>query len=216
MAAEVEAKFTAADASVLAALASTSRLADADLGPAQTVDELDIYLDTDDGRLAAAGWACRLRDRGNGPLVSLKGPAEAVSTTGIHRRPEHEGPATDARDPADWPPSPARDRLLALSGGAPLAERVRLQQRRTERDVRLHGRHVGTLSLDHVRAGHGDRSFDGELHVVELELAVDDDASVADLERLAGALAAWPGLVADPQTKLAHALTLRAAGSFER
>lgn len=206
MPAEVEAKLRAAGAGVLAALAEAPTLGDADLGPARTFDELDIYLDTADGRLAAARWACRLRDRGDGPYVSLKGPAAVVTAGGVHRRPEHEGPATASFDPSTWPPSEARDLLIALTGGAPLVERVRLLQRRTERAVTVRDRHVGTLSLDEVRVGRGEEVFEGTLHVVELELASDDDASVAALDRLAAALAASPGLEPDPTPKLAHAL----------
>lgn len=213
MPAEVEAKLRAAGADVLAALAEAQTLGEADLGRARTFDELDIYLDTADGRLAAARWACRLRDRGHGPYVSLKGPAAAVSAGGVHRRPEHEGPATASFDPSTWPPSQARDLLIALIDGATLVERVRLLQRRTERPVTVRDRHVGTLSLDEVRAGRGEEVLDGTLYVVELELEADDDASVAALDRLAGALAAWPGVEPDPTTKLAHALGALGGGT---
>lgn len=213
MPAEVEAKLRATNLGVLAALAEAPTLGEAHLGPAHTFDEVDLYLDTPDGRLAAARWACRLRDRGDGPYVSLKGPAAAVSADGVHSRPEHEGPATASLDPSTWPPSEARDLLLDLSGRATLVERVRLLQRRTERAVTIRDRHVGTLSLDEVRVGRGERVLDGTLHVVELELAGDDDASVAELDRLAAALAMCPGLEPDPTTKLAHALAALGDGT---
>ena len=72
---EVEAKFRAEvrrTADELAA-ASASR-ARASSEPPRTVDEVDRYLDTDDGRLAAARWACRLRSREGATRISLKGP----------------------------------------------------------------------------------------------------------------------------------------------
>lgn len=213
MPAEVEAKLRAKSIDVLGALAEAPTLGEADLGPAQTFDEVDIYLDTADGRLAAARWACRLRDRGDGPYVSLKGPAAAVSAGGVHRRPEHEGPATASFDPSTWPPSEARDLLVGLTDGAELVERVRLLQRRTERSVMVGDRHLGTLTLDEVRVGRGTEVLDGTLHVVELELAADDDGSVAALDRLAADLAAWPGLEPDPTTKLAHALAALGDGA---
>lgn len=213
MPAEVEAKLRATGTDVLAALAKAPTLGEADLGSPHTFDEVDIYLDTADGRLAAARWACRLRDRGDGPYVSLKGPAAAVSVDGVHRRPEHEGPATASFDPSIWPPSEARDLLIAMTGGAQLVERVRLLQRRIERAVTVRARHLGTLSLDEVRVGRGTEVLDGTLHVVELELATDDDGSVAALDRLAADLAAWPGLQPDPTTKLAHALAALGDGA---
>jgi len=202
---EVEAKLRARDAAPLDALADEPTLAGALLGPARTVDETDRYLDTDDGRLEAVRWACRLRAREGSVRVSLKGPAETPGQGWLHRRQEVEGPATDSTDPADWPMSEARDHVERLSGGAPLVERLRLEQRRTERPVHIDDRRVATLSLDRVEIRRGDRSA-GRLFVVELELADADALPPEELRRLAEALAARPGLAPDPRTKLEHAL----------
>ena len=205
MRAEVEAKFTADDPSVLTRLAAVPSLGFADLGPARTVAETDRYLDTRDGALARARWACRLREREGTTRVSLKGPAEPTTGDWHHRRPELEGPATTSTDPEEWPDSDARRRLVALAGGSDLIERFTLRQQRTERAVSVDGREVATLSLDVaaiVEGGH-DR---GQLVVVELELA---DAGALPAERfatLAEALVATPGLRAEPRTKLEHAL----------
>jgi inorganic triphosphatase YgiF len=207
---EVEAKLRAGDAAPLEALAGEQTLDGALLGTARTVDETDRYLDTADGRLDAVRWACRLRAREGAVRVSLKGPAETHARDGLHRRPELEGPATDSLDPADWPPSEARRHLESLSGGAPLVERLRLEQRRTERPVHVGERRVGTLSLDRVEIVRGERRA-GELFVVELELADAEALPQSDLRRLAEALAARPGLAPDPRTKLEHALERLAA-----
>jgi inorganic triphosphatase YgiF len=202
---EVEAKLQAGDPAPLDALSSETTLGGATLGPARTVDETDRYLDTVDGRLDAARWACRLRTREGAVRVSLKGPTEGPEPGWLHRRPEIEGPATDSSDPADWPPSEARGELERLSGGAPLIERLRLHQQRTERAVHVGGRRVATLSLDRVAIARGAQKA-GELFIVELELT-DADALAPDaLQRMADALAARPGLVPDPRTKLEHAL----------
>ncbi len=215
MATEVEAKFLAADATVLAGLATASTLSDARLGPAATVDEIDIYLDTADGRLRSAGWACRLRDRGSGFIVSLKGPAPAAggADAWLHSRPEIEGPASSSMRPVDWPASEAREMLARLSHGETLGEQFRLRQLRTERGVHLGAERLGTLSLDVVTViGSGGEPL-GVLDVVELELmlsSADDPAARGQLDRLAAALADWPGLVADPRTKLEHAQELLA------
>jgi len=212
MAVEVEAKFLATDEAPLDALAHVTVLGPAALGPPTTVDEVDIYLDTSDGRLATARWACRLRDRGAGCRVSLKGPALTdAEVAWLHRRPEVEGPATSSFDPADWPPGEARELLLGMAGRQPLVERFRLLQRRTERAVNLDGRTIGTLSLDRATVAHGGEPL-GVLHVVELELASDTDpAAAAALAGLADALAARAGLAADRRTKLEHAEELLAA-----
>jgi inorganic triphosphatase YgiF len=202
---EVEAKLQARDPAPLEALRSETALAGATLGPARTVDETDRYLDTVDGRLDAARWACRLRTREGAVRVSLKGPAEDPDAGWLHRRPELEGPATESSDPADWPMSDARRELERLSGGAALVERLRLHQQRTERAVHIGERRVATLSLDRVAIARGAREA-GALFIVELELTDADALPPDELLRLAEALAERPGLTPDPRTKLEHAL----------
>ncbi len=208
---EVEARFRADRPERLTALAAADSLAEATLGAARTFDETDRYLDTADGRLAAARWACRLRSRGDAYRVSLKGPPEASGSEWLHRRPEIEGPATASLDPGDWPSSDARSFLESLAGGGKLRERMRLDPRRTERAVAVGGDRLGTLTLDRVgviSAGAGV----GELLIVELELATDDPSAAAVLERLAAALEDTPGLSPEPRTKLERALELAGAG----
>ena len=203
---EVEAKFRAESAEPLAELAERPRLGHAVLGRPRTADETDRYLDTADGRLEATRWACRLRSRDGATRISLKGPPGEPIEGWYHRRPEVEGPATPTIDPGDWPPSAALELLDTLRAGRPLVERVRLEQQRTERSVVLDdGTTVGTLTLDHVRVL-ADREDLGELFVVELELDPTSDGAASELEELAAELAMVAGLVAEPRTKLEHAL----------
>lgn len=210
MPAEIEAKFRADSPSVLEALTAAPSIGFAELGAPTTADELDRYLDTADGRLAAARWACRLRSRAGGVLISLKGPAESTDGAWHHARPELEGPASDSFDPDDWPPSEARSLVLELAGDAPLVERLALRQRRTERAVLVDGRRVGTLSLDTVEVVDAPPD-EPPLLAVELELI--DDAAIerSRFEALAAALLERGGLRADPQSKLEHALERLAA-----
>ena len=203
---EVEARFRADGRAPLDALRDAPALGAAVLGPPATALEQDVYLDTRGGRVAAAGWACRLRSRGPDVRVSLKGPADAPAEGWLHERPEVEGPATADVDPSAWPPSDARDRLLELSAGEPLVERLRLLQERTERTVTLGGRAVGGLTLDVVTVRR-DGSTRGGMRLVELELGPDADLD-RDLEPLAQALLAVGGLSPEPRTKLEIALEL--------
>jgi len=202
---EVELKFRADTGAALDTLTSRDALGEARLGPATTFDEEDRYVDTADGRLAAALWACRLRTRGATVIASLKGPPEPpAEAAGLHRRPEVEGPARRSLDPNGWPPSAARDLLVRLAAGAPLRETLRLRQRRTERPVELAGERLGMLSLDRVEIEHRAERLD-RLFVVELELDPAADAT-RHAATLGTALAEIPGLRADPLTKLEHAL----------
>ena len=205
---EVEARFRASGRAPLERLAARAALGMAVLGAAKTVLEEDRYLDTADGRLRAARWACRLRSREGTTRISLKGPPETPTTGWLHRRPEVEGPASALVDPYAWPESPARSFLLELSGGAPLVEWLRLLQERTERAVAIDGRSVGGLTLDAVTAEQAGVRL-GDLYLVELELRAEADPD-RDLPALAQALAAEPGLEAEPRTKLEIALELAA------
>jgi triphosphatase len=207
MPAEIEARFAAADDAALDRLATVEHLGPARLGPMRTAEEIDRYLDTPDGRLAEAGWACRLRSRGDGWRVSLKGPpAGDGSTAWLHERPEIEGPATSELDPRAWPPSAARERLreLARAEGS-LVERLRLLQRRREREVAIGGDARGTLSLDAVSVVYRGREI-GRLKVVELELP--EGVERAALDPLAAALGAITGLAPEPRSKLERAVDL--------
>jgi inorganic triphosphatase YgiF len=207
---EVELKLRAEADEPLQHLAAASRLGPARLGLLHEVDELDRYLDTGDGRLAAARWACRLRQRDGSLRVSLKGPAQHQPGDALHRRPELEGPVGAGLDPEDWPPSDARARLRELSGGEPMVERLALRQRRGERAVLVAGAEVGTLSLDRVAVLHDGKSS-GQFVAVELELrAAVDPELVAELLR---ALLAVPGLAIEPRSKLERALELAAGAA---
>jgi inorganic triphosphatase YgiF len=208
MAIEVESKFLAADELTLQRLSTVGDLGAALLGPAIVAHEVDRYLDTPDRRLAAGGWACRLRTRADRTIVSLKGTAASSlgDRSGLHRRPEAEGEADTEIAPAGWPQSEARDLLLQLADGAGLEEQLRLEQRRTERPVLLGGRRVATLSLDEARVVDPVRGSVGRLLVVELEHL--DDADEEELVPVAEALHADPGLTPDPLTKLEHAVRL--------
>jgi inorganic triphosphatase YgiF len=209
---EVELKLRAETEAPLRALAEATRLGPADLGPPSEVVELDRYLDTADGRLAATGWACRLRTRRGSARLSLKGPPQHAAGDLLHRRPEIEGPADFDIDPARWPSSPARERLLELSDGGKLVERLALRQRRVERVASVEDRQVGTLSLDRVQVEQEGVERGGFL-AVELEL--DDSALDAgfDPAPLVGALLGTPGLAAEPHTKLERALALLDSGA---
>ena len=207
---ESELKFIAADERPLRDLASADRLGPVELGVATTVSELDRYVDTTDLRLAGARWAGRLRTRDGRTIISLKGPAEHAAGDLVHRRPELEGPANPVLDPLGWPPSEARERLLAMTAGAPLVERFRLEQERTERFVTRGGVPLGTLSLDRVRAVSGETELGGML-VVELEFVM-GAAGELDADLLASALARVAGLSPDPMSKFERVVAMLPAG----
>lgn len=147
---EVELKFRVLDAPALERLLDTEWLGDHATGSWRTLRLADRYLDTADGALARAGWAARVRSDGTSMVLTLKTRSHGEGRGGaLFRRIELEGPAGEDRDPAAWPPSEARTRLLDLAGGAPLLDRFLLRQVRRERELRG-GDGWAVLSLDDV------------------------------------------------------------------
>src|SRR6266576_3605341 len=73
--------------------------------PVRSTQLEDRYLDTADGAMARAGFACRLRQTAKGTTVSVKSTARRPDGSGFHRREELEGPADRTAGPRDWPPS---------------------------------------------------------------------------------------------------------------
>ena len=211
---ETELKLSATSTAPLRRLAEVPTLGGTPLGVPETYLELDRYLDTDDSRLTAAKWACRLRSRSRTHRVSLKGPSVSEYELGgaLHRRPEIEGVASARPDPSTWPPSAARDRLVALAGGQPLKEQLTLRQRRTQRSVGGEQDRFGTLSLDRVLVVLEGEPV-GRLWCVELELAgsavaASDRTVTARLRGLLSDLLGIGGLTIEPLTKLERALEL--------
>ena len=98
--------------------------------------------------------------------------------------------------------------------GRPLVEGVTLRQRRSQRDVVVHGEVVGVLTLDRVEVRHlGARV--GRLWSVELEFS-SETVSERLLVALDAALLGLPGLAPDPLTKLERAEALIDAATAGR
>ena len=173
---------------------------------ATTVTLDDRYVDTLDGRCAAAGYAVRLRTGATGTLVSVKGLAREDGPGGAVRRTELEGPADPAAHPSEWPPSDARDLVVELVGAAALIERVAIRQVRRKRMLKAPAGRA-ELSLDAVEVLHAGRVV-GTWDELELELRKGDPAVLVQAGAL---LAADPNLTPSPTSKLDAALAAVAA-----
>ncbi|HEY4752631.1 MAG TPA: CYTH domain-containing protein, partial [Candidatus Limnocylindrales bacterium] len=105
---EVELKFRMTDAATGDRLIAGDELAGfTALGPAETSNVEDRYVDTPDGALAAAGYAGRLRSDDHTTLITLKGLRRVDDGGAVHRREELEGPALEGEAAASWPESAA-------------------------------------------------------------------------------------------------------------
>jgi CHAD domain-containing protein/adenylate cyclase class IV len=199
---EVELKFRMTDTGAGERLLAADDLAGfAARGPVTTVLHEDRYLDTNDGRLAAAGYAGRLRSSVDGTVITLKGLRGIDDGGGVHRREELEGPADPAVAPAGWAASAARDRVVELVGELVLEDLVTVRQSRRKRDYEHDGT-VAELSVDDVEVVAGGRVLE---RFAELELEL-REGSEAALEALADLLSEIEELVPAETSKLERAL----------
>ncbi len=147
----------------------------------------DRYVDTPGRAVEHAGYAARIRERGDRRILGLKSLTPAVGA--VHRREELEAPAGEGLDPRTWPASDARDLLVQTIGEEPLQERFQVRQRRRVREVSDADGAV-EISVDEVevlRGGHLLGTYSG----IEVELRRGDEAI---LGRLATALEATGGV----------------------
>lgn len=166
----------------------------------------DVYFDTPERALAAAGLGARLRTGDHPPTVTLKAAAGGDPASAIHRRHEIEGPATERLELADWPASTARDVLLGLAGDRPLVERFVLDQRRLERPIESGGARM-MLSLDEIEVRRAGRRI-GHFDMLEVELRAGPEEPLAAV----GAQIEASGLVVrEDATKPARAERLASA-----
>lgn len=174
------------------------------VGPAARVDITDRYLDTavTGGRLEMAGYRARLRSGRGSVELTVKRRGTFVGA--LSERLELKGPATRSRRPAGWPPSSARDRLLAIVGSAALVEVAALRQRRLVRHLRRDATQV-ELSLDALEGLDGPRVV-ARRREVEIELVGGERAA---LEELAAAIRRLPGVVDPVGSKLDFARVAR-------
>jgi CHAD domain-containing protein len=216
---EVELKYTVRDVDAVRELLDRQLDPGITAGPWSTRDDEDAYVDTDRYALAKAGFGARLRRRGSRFTLSLKsrenvgphadgedpGPAGSAA---LHRRVEIEGPATRSLDPRDWPESPARERLVAIVGDAPLRIRFVVQQRRSVRKLRDEDGHAAEVSLDEVRVRSGGKEV-GSFAALEVE-AIGDSRSL--LDQMAADLESSGLVEPEPRSKEAIAAELVEAG----
>ncbi|MCC7326209.1 MAG: CYTH and CHAD domain-containing protein [Burkholderiales bacterium] len=177
-------------------------------GRARTVRLLSRYYDTEDGALAAAGIALRLRREGRRWLQTVKGPASAASAAGLSARAEYEWPvAGDRLDPLRFATTTFRRTLgKALQRG--LVPRFVTDVKRTTVPLTFADSTMALLCIDsgEVRTDDDRPIVRAPLHEIEIEL---ETGEVARLFELAHALAADVPLAFEPASKAERGYALR-------
>ena len=206
---EVELKYAVADPAAVREWIESGAVEGVRLGSWSTRRDEDAYLDTDDRAIALAGFGARLRRRGSRITLTLKSLARLSDATdeeergsvALHRRIELEGPAGGSADPSSWPPSDARERLLAIVDGAPLRLRFILRQTRAVRELRGEADERAELSLDETTVLYRDTPI-GTFSTLEIEAL---DGSAGLLARMAAALEATGLVMPEARSKEAIA-----------
>jgi CHAD domain-containing protein len=200
---EIEAKFSVPDRPTFQRLLEAQSLGGLTLGEGSVAQLQDRYLDTAEGALRAQGYACRLRQEDGRTLGSLKGLGQAAGA--VHRREELEVELPRPLQPAEWPPGPARELALHLSGARPLLPLLVISQTRHSRPILAPDSSLATLTLDDVRVFHNEGLLASFLEV-EAELLPGQDEE--ELERLAAAIQEDWALAPQPRSKFERAMLL--------
>ncbi len=177
-------------------------------GRARTVRLVSTYYDTDEGALAAAGVALRLRRDGRRWVQTVKGPAGAEQGGGLTARTEFEWPVAAGRlDPLRFATTPFR-RVLGRAEQRGLGPRYTTDFLRTTIPLAFADSTMAHLCIDvgEVRTEDGGAVVRAPIHEIELELEAGD---VLRLYELAHALAADVPLAFEPASKAARGHALR-------
>ena len=211
---EIEAKFIIPDEATLQRLLAIRELGGFRLEPGPTQRLSDSYRDTADRAIYRGGYACRIRNKGDKQIATLKGLSRAEGA--VHQRAEHEVTLDAGETPSGWPDSPARKLALALCQGERLAELFSLSQQRHTRTVRAGDRLVGELSLDVVEMHIGDDARTTPSTTLrtsfELEVELSTDGTPDDLHLMVADLKDRWQLQPQPLSKLEQGLAVLKKG----
>lgn len=190
-----------------------------ELAQPQIDRHVDSYYDTADGELEAAGWALRVRRRGERSFATLKGAAAREGA--LHSRKELEvelragGAGEPAKSGADWP----AEIVAALPDTvdpATLEVQLELHVRRVAVAVTRSGRQVAELAFDEVECRPPGQLESGlalrdaphfTFNEIEIE-ATTQDVGMEVLEELADSLGSLLPLTPSATSKLERARVL--------
>lgn len=200
---EIEAKFRVSSRSVFADVLQLPSLGPYGLERISGIEhQYNTYFDTLDRRLTALRHSLRIRDLGARRIATVK--RSLGISMGIHRREEWEVEIDAGDDPQDWPASAARERALAVLGGAPIVPLVSIRTRRQYIYAVHAGSRLAELSLDEGAIMAGGRAIGFR----ELEIELLAGGTEADLDTLIRSLRERFPLAPEPRGKKARGMAL--------
>jgi triphosphatase len=174
---EIEWQFDALDLRPVERWISTLPALSIATDPAQTITALaktprrlvDVYFDTEDWRMAAAGFVVRTRQRGREQEATLKDTKPAADN-GLRQRLEVTEVLPEGGLGALGPAGPVGRRVHAIAGRRPLREILQVRTRRRPFALRVGGVDAAEIALDDtlIVVGQGQRPM--QLRRVEVEV----------------------------------------------
>ncbi len=197
---EIEARFALPDEPTLERLAGLDTLGEFSLSAPRRSLVRDVYLDTADRAILAAGYCCRRRDSGTGIVIAFEKSAHADGDARRRGVLELEMPAY--RPPAEWEAGPERELIIGIVGDRDLFPLLELERERRARVASRGTGRIGELSLDSVRIESGGRAR----RFFELEFEPELEAIGRDLEDFVRSLSEGWELRAQPRSDFELAL----------
>jgi inorganic triphosphatase YgiF len=199
----IEAKFRITDPGIFWSLQTIDHLAKYSLSKTEIEAIDDAYLDTKKRKLLAAGYCCRRRNQGKGFLITLtklrlgKGAAQKQQKREVALK-------KNKIDPADWPKSQARSRVLKVAPNKKLQVIFAFDQTRITRRISYGKQAIALANLDDVSLMINGK----EQHFKILKLKITAPSQEKHLNALIEALQAkWP-LETEPLSKFERALAM--------
>jgi CHAD domain-containing protein len=165
------------------------------ISPRGASQHADVYYDTEDWSVLAAGWACRVRRHRGGDKVTLKSLDGAGAAVMVRSEISQVMKAHRGRTPLFLSDGPVREKLHRILGDKPLVELFRVSARRTVYELEKPGAKSGAtplrleLDVDEccIEAEKTTEKATGVLEFMELELE-SRTGNATDLESVAALL----------------------------
>lgn len=175
---EVEARFAIPDQTTYERLRSLDSLEHFVLHNPETIQIDDVYLDTEDRRIARAGYACCLRQQGDRHTVLLR--KREIPDPPLHRYERLQAEMPGQLSWPHWPDGQVREELVGLVGDADLEAVLALYRIEECRQVSAGGRRVAELKQDVVRQS----VANGQEEFLDLIVRLQEDGTEEELTAL--------------------------------
>ncbi|MCQ1536008.1 CHAD domain-containing protein [Methanosarcina sp. KYL-1] len=202
---EIESKFLVLDEAGFQAIEDLSRLGAYTLSEAEVQLIDDIFLDTEDRKVMAAGYYLRVRKVAGEEVRWVTIKSLGGFEGGTHRREEYVSPLEEGLSVLECPDLRIRNRIFEFTAGMGLVPLLALKQKRVVRQVKLGERYIAELYLDRVNL----KSENREKFYCELEVELKSGGSIKDLESIREFLLEHYNLAESPFSKFERAFLFR-------